>query len=96
MKWLNLISEWWALIVTIAGAIAGVFKWRSQQRSANALLLKEYEELKRQIILFIKQEVKHAERVAEHQRFLIKLKGICPDCYEKAMKQLSDEHESSD
>ena len=90
MNLVTILSEWWELIVVVATGIGGVIGWRKQQRSASALLLDEYDELKKRIIILIKREVTHADALAESQRFLRHMKTICPKCYQQALDELNN------
>lgn len=80
---ITLISEFWELIVLVAGSLGGLFSYiRNRNKSTNQMY-ETLEDLKLQILENIEKEVDVANDLAEKEKLLNEMRINCPECYEK-------------
>lgn len=88
---LETISHGWGLlaglITGVSGLVAGWIKWKQSQRQAADLIVATLEAYKTKLVNLMNEEIKLVEENAYKNRLLESFKNICPDCYERVLKE---------
>ena len=88
---INHISDFWALIVLIAGGVGGFLKWRNDRKEKEMKSVEMYyeqlEKFKKMLIAKVAKEVQDENEKAEKDKIINGLRLRCPDCYNDFMRE---------
>lgn len=80
-EFLELIRQFWHVLVMIGGGIGAYFRWKATRQKSTVMLYDELEKLKQKVIIQVSREVDQASELAEKNRIIEEFKTHCPDCY---------------